>query len=275
MKRTLAGVVIGAVLTIAVFALTGMTGKTPLPFAEAYFTVPGTTKPADDNPERSLYVPEFSSLGDGDELLIAVYSFTDDQIADAVLGAWERGAKVRIIQDDSRTCRRGAEADRLASAGIPYRIDDHSGIFHHKFAVINGDMVITGSYNWSNAADEDNFENSVKISDTEAASEFASHFETLWSNGAIFAGCSESESEDGEEEGDNGEGNEVGCSEGQINVNAASFEELQEIKHIGPARAEQILDLRPFDSLDDLTEVDGIGPSRLEDIKDQGLACVE
>ncbi|GGK36497.1 hypothetical protein GCM10010965_31800 [Caldalkalibacillus thermarum] len=59
-----------------------------------------------------------------------------------------------------------------------------------------------------------------------------------------------------------------------IDINSASFEELQQIVHIGPERAQQIIELRPFYSLDDLLRVDGIGPSRLQDIKDQGLACV-
>ena len=62
---------------------------------------------------------------------------------------------------------------------------------------------------------------------------------------------------------------------GCININTASFEELQLIVHIGPERAQQIIELRPFSSLDDLLRVDGIGPSRLQDIKEQGLACVK
>jgi len=65
-----------------------------------------------------------------------------------------------------------------------------------------------------------------------------------------------------------------GCEPGQININTASFEDLQKIIHIGPARAQEIINLRPFTSIHDLTRVDGIGPSRLEDIIEQGIACV-
>jgi len=60
-----------------------------------------------------------------------------------------------------------------------------------------------------------------------------------------------------------------------ININTASQSELQKIIHIGPAYAEQIVDLRPFTSIDDLTRVNGIGDGRLKDIKDQGLAYVQ
>lgn len=67
-----------------------------------------------------------------------------------------------------------------------------------------------------------------------------------------------------------------GCKPGQIDVNSADHEPLQEIVHIGPDRASQIIDLRrnqPFSDLDDLERVDGLGPSRIQGIKDQGLAC--
>jgi competence protein ComEC len=59
-----------------------------------------------------------------------------------------------------------------------------------------------------------------------------------------------------------------------IDVNSATFEQVQEIIHIGPARAEDLLNLRPFTSVDDLSRISGIGPARIDDIKSQGLACI-
>ncbi len=62
-----------------------------------------------------------------------------------------------------------------------------------------------------------------------------------------------------------------------IDINTASFEELQQIVHIGPARAGELIALReeaPFTSLDELQRLTGIGPARVADIKEQGLACV-
>ena len=64
------------------------------------------------------------------------------------------------------------------------------------------------------------------------------------------------------------------CEEGQIDINTASAEELDEIVYIGPTRAEQIMVLRPFDSIDDLIKVSGIGEIYLDAIKEQGLACI-
>lgn len=66
------------------------------------------------------------------------------------------------------------------------------------------------------------------------------------------------------------------CKEGQIDINTASAEKLDEIVQIGTSRAEQIIALRPFESVDDLVRVSGINGDgkRLEEIKTQGLACV-
>jgi len=69
-----------------------------------------------------------------------------------------------------------------------------------------------------------------------------------------------------------------GCSEGQININAADEELLQRIIQIGPSRAEQIIQLRknrPFYSLDDLIRVSGIAEGIISQIREEGLACAD
>ncbi|PLR79749.1 MBL fold metallo-hydrolase [Bacillus canaveralius] len=58
-----------------------------------------------------------------------------------------------------------------------------------------------------------------------------------------------------------------------VDINKAAPGQLQEIIHIGPARAVELQSLRPFNSVDDLRNINGIGASRIADIKKQGLAC--
>lgn len=64
------------------------------------------------------------------------------------------------------------------------------------------------------------------------------------------------------------------CEENQIDINSASLGELDEIYGIGSAKAQAIIDARPFNSINDLTKAKGIGEVTLDNITEQGLACV-
>ncbi|MBN6886985.1 competence protein ComEC [Cytobacillus horneckiae] len=59
-----------------------------------------------------------------------------------------------------------------------------------------------------------------------------------------------------------------------ININRASVDELQNIIHIGKDRAKQLIEQRPYVSLNDLEKINGIGEARMADILDEGLACL-
>ncbi|WP_062321502.1 helix-hairpin-helix domain-containing protein [Halolactibacillus sp. JCM 19043] len=59
-----------------------------------------------------------------------------------------------------------------------------------------------------------------------------------------------------------------------VDINTASKEELMTIIHIGEERADQLIKLRPFDSVDQLTRIKGIAAGRLKDIKTENKACV-
>ena len=65
------------------------------------------------------------------------------------------------------------------------------------------------------------------------------------------------------------------CAEEIIDINSAPLEELTKIIHIGEARGQELISLRPFYSLDDLDRINGISQGRVEDIKEQGLAWVD
>ncbi|EDY87101.1 conserved hypothetical protein [gamma proteobacterium HTCC5015] len=58
---------------------------------------------------------------------------------------------------------------------------------------------------------------------------------------------------------------------GAINLNTASLKTLETLPHLGPERAQALIDLRPIESLGQLTQIDGIGPGRLKDIRDSGV----
>ena len=65
----------------------------------------------------------------------------------------------------------------------------------------------------------------------------------------------------------------AGCGPGTVDINSADAETLQQIIHIGPERADDVISMRPFDTVSSLSRLDGIGPGRLQDIISEGVAC--
>lgn len=109
-----------------------------------------------------------------------VFTITDDRIASALLDAHRRGVKVRVITDNDKSFDEGSDVDRLARAGIPVRKDLTEYHMHHKFAVFDGRVTLTGSYNWTRSAARHNEENLIVSGDPRLCAPFAQEFEELW-----------------------------------------------------------------------------------------------
>lgn len=105
-------------------------------------------------------------------VLVQAYSFTSAPIAQALVDAHRRGVVVEVILDKSQETARGSQADFVAQAGIPVRIDRTHAIAHSKVMVIDGQTVITGSFNFTEAAEERNAENLVVIRDKAMAARY-------------------------------------------------------------------------------------------------------
>ncbi|MFH5925278.1 phospholipase D family protein [Roseomonas xinghualingensis] len=111
------------------------------------------------------------------EVLVQAYSFTSPPIAEALEAAHRRGVRVRILVDDSQISERYTQADEMAAAGIEVWVDDPSGIAHNKVMVIDGELVITGSFNFSRSAQERNTENLLLIRDATLAAQYTQNWE--------------------------------------------------------------------------------------------------
>ncbi len=94
-------------------------------------------------------------------VLVQAYSFTSDEIAKALVDAHKRGVDVKVILDkkDNTTGKYSAAADFVAHAKIPTWLDGKHAIAHNKIMIIDGETLITGSFNFTKAAEHSNAEN--------------------------------------------------------------------------------------------------------------------
>ena len=84
-------------------------------------------------------------------ILVQAYSFTSAPIAKALLNAHKRGVKVEVILDKSQRTQQYSSATFLHNQGIPVKIDAQHAIAHNKVMIIDGETVITGSFNFTKA----------------------------------------------------------------------------------------------------------------------------
>ena len=112
---------------------------------------------------------------------VCVFTITDDRITDAIIRAHARGVNVRVITDDEKSHDLGSDMDKLRASGIPCKMDmGNVAHMHHKFALFDGRRLMTGSFNWTRSASEQNEENLIVTPDPVLVSLFAGRFEYLW-----------------------------------------------------------------------------------------------
>jgi len=111
------------------------------------------------------------------EILVQAYSFTSAPIAKALVTAYKRGVKIIAILDKSQRSERYTSATFLKNAGIPTYIDDRHAISHNKIMIIDRAIVITGSFNFTKAAEEKNAENLLIISSKELTKPYIENFQ--------------------------------------------------------------------------------------------------
>jgi len=87
-------------------------------------------------------------------LAISSDSFTSKPIAQALVDAHKRGVHTEIILDKSNIRDKYSAADFTSHMGIPTYIDPVHGIAHNKIIIVDREVVITGSFNFTRAAEE-------------------------------------------------------------------------------------------------------------------------
>lgn len=111
---------------------------------------------------------------------VLAFTLTADRIADALIDAAERGVRVRGVLEASRADDLGADAGRLRAAGLGLRLDANPDTMHNKVLIIDRRTVVTGSYNFTQSAEEHNDENLLIIDNPHLAGQYEQAFQALF-----------------------------------------------------------------------------------------------
>jgi len=113
---------------------------------------------------------------------VMAYGFTSLNLAEALVRAKKRGVDVALIQDEKSSQNNREALQKLLDAGIEVRSDGKHAIQHNKVIVIDQDVVVTGSYNFTNSADKRNAENFMILKSAYAARRYAENWSAHWAH---------------------------------------------------------------------------------------------
>ena len=224
-----------------------------------------------DNPQKEI----IKNIDQAEAFInIDMYIFTDREIALPLVKARERGVKVRVYLDKEQVEYQYSQSRFLVQKGIKTRISTNSYIMHHKFAIIDNPILLTGSYNWTFSANNRNDESLIVIDDPEIIEIFQNQFVNLWTNKynpertkelfnkakvnilTVFPPPTKPETK-------------------IININSASQEELTKILQISEPLAIKIITLREelggFKEPQDLLQLPELTNLEWEEWEEQGI----
>ncbi|XP_047563891.1 mitochondrial cardiolipin hydrolase [Lutra lutra] len=113
-------------------------------------------------------------------LELCLFAFSSPQLGRAVQLLHQRGVCIRVITDCDYMALNGSQIGLLRKAGIQVRHDQDLGYMHHKFAIVDKKVLITGSLNWTTQAIQNNRENVLIMEDEEYVRLFLEEFERIW-----------------------------------------------------------------------------------------------
>ncbi len=116
-----------------------------------------------------------------ESIYFMAFSFTSNEIGDAVLARAEDGVKVSgVMEDEQVNSNQGTEFDAFNQAGLDVLRDGNPGQMHHKVMVLDESIVIFGSYNFTNSAETRNDENLIVVYNKDIASQFMAEFQRVY-----------------------------------------------------------------------------------------------
>lgn len=230
---------------------------------------------------------------------LALFVFSEQGIADTLATRHQQGISVRALIDPSFAYRDYSEGLDLLGVALANRNCQYEagnrpwqqaietvGVpllppgdkLHHKFAVLDSRITITGSHNWSAAANKNNDETLLIVENSTVAAHFQREFDRLYTNATLGIPEKVRQKIDRQncsaivQKAPTPNQTTIPTSSDKINLNTATVQELESLPSVGPKLAREIAIARqekPFTSLEDLDRVPGIGPSKLEELRDR------
>jgi phosphatidylserine/phosphatidylglycerophosphate/cardiolipin synthase-like enzyme len=114
---------------------------------------------------------------------VMAYGFTATPLSEALVKAHRRGVKVQLLQDEKSAGNNSDAVNQLIAAGIEVRSDGKHAIQHNKVMLLDDDIVITGSYNFTKSAEVRNAENIIILKSAYAAKRYADNWVAHWGHG--------------------------------------------------------------------------------------------
>jgi phosphatidylserine/phosphatidylglycerophosphate/cardiolipin synthase-like enzyme len=142
----------------------------------------------DGTPIEVYFAPDDRPLGRLVELVasaeesvdLLAFSLTSDELTRALIERAEAGVRVRGVLDSDQAANLGSEWNALRQAGLDVHLDGSPDLMHHKVLILDGAVVVTGSYNFSRSAEEQNDENLVIVYDRGMAERYQEEFERVY-----------------------------------------------------------------------------------------------
>jgi len=113
-------------------------------------------------------------------LEIMMFTFTDKDIANAIVEAASRNVEIRIILETFQAGSKWSVSNFLAENNVDFILDENPRVFHHKVMIIDNKYVVTGSYNYTISAQNYNDENILIVESSKFVEAYLECFNDFW-----------------------------------------------------------------------------------------------